>query len=263
MDRKIKRVSLVDQVYSEVLGQITSGELGPGARLNIEDISKLLGVSRTPVREAISRLIQDGYVEQKYNAGPSVISFSIEKELDLSDANDYITEVVMSQRGGSVTTQIRYGDKVNAPVIGPGEADLIVSFEEEETYRWMKYLKPGGKVVLNKFRIPSSPILTGEETYPEGLIDEIKAKADTTVIPASEEAEKLGSPQSMNIVLLGALVKAMGLTDIDWDKIMSDGRYQGTDKGYDKARYRQPEKVFQTGHDKYIYGQYYACKARR
>jgi len=95
MDRKIKRVSLVDQVYSEVLGQITSGELGPGARLNIEDISKLLGVSRTPVREAISRLIQDGYVEQKYNAGPSVISFSIEKELDLSDANDYITEVVM------------------------------------------------------------------------------------------------------------------------------------------------------------------------
>jgi Pyruvate:ferredoxin oxidoreductase and related 2-oxoacid:ferredoxin oxidoreductases, gamma subunit len=128
----------------------------------------------------------------------------------------------MSQRGGSVTTQIRYGDKVNAPVIGPGEADLIVSFEEEETYRWMKYLKPGGKVVLNKFRIPSSPILTGEETYPEGLIDEIKAKADTTVIPASEEAEKLGSPQSMNIVLLGALVKAMGLTDIDWDKIMEE-----------------------------------------
>ncbi|MCI2061679.1 MAG: indolepyruvate oxidoreductase subunit beta [Eubacteriaceae bacterium] len=128
----------------------------------------------------------------------------------------------MSQRGGSVTTQIRYGDKVNAPVIGPGEADLIVSFEEEETYRWMKYLKPDGKVVLNKFRIPSSPILTGEETYPEGLIDEIKAKVETTVIPASAEAEKLGSPQSMNIVLLGALVKAMGLTDIDWEKIMAE-----------------------------------------
>ena len=128
----------------------------------------------------------------------------------------------MSQRGGSVSTQIRFGEQVNAPVIGLGEAELIVAFEEEETYRWMKYLKPGGKVVMNKFRIPSSPMLTGDEVYPEGLIDEISAKGETTVIPASEEAAKLGSPQSMNIVLLGALVKAMGLTDIDWEKIMKE-----------------------------------------
>lgn len=128
----------------------------------------------------------------------------------------------MSQRGGSVTTHVRYGDKVYSPVIGPGEADVLVSFEEMETYRWLKYLKPGGKVVLNSFRVPSAPILTGQADYPEGLKEEIASKAETLVFDAAKIAAEIGAPKSMNIVLLGALVEAMGLTDIDWKRLIAE-----------------------------------------
>lgn len=96
MADKARKNSLVDEVYQNIEGWITSGQLDPGDRLNIEDISKELGVSRTPVREAIGRLIQDGYVEQRHNAGPSVISFTPEQELDICQANAYIMNVVMS-----------------------------------------------------------------------------------------------------------------------------------------------------------------------
>lgn len=126
----------------------------------------------------------------------------------------------MSQRGGSVTTQIRYGEKVYAPTIGIGEADLLVSFEEMETYRWLEYLKPEGKVILNDYRLPSAPILAGACDYPEGLKEEIKGKVNTTIIDARKIAIELGNPKVMNVVILGALVKAMGLIEMDWKGIM-------------------------------------------
>lgn len=128
----------------------------------------------------------------------------------------------MSQRGGSVTSQIRYGTKVYAPTIGIGEADLLVSFEEMETYRWLEYLKPNGKVILNDYRLPSAPILNGECDYPEGLKDEISSKVDTLIIKASDIALSLNNPKGTNIVLLGALVKAMGLENLDWQAIIKE-----------------------------------------
>lgn len=123
----------------------------------------------------------------------------------------------MAQRGGSVSNQVRYGDKVFSPVIGKGQADILVAFEMMEAMRWMEYLKPGGKVVVNDYRIPSGPILIGSCDYPEQVIDSLKSKADTTVIQAGEIANQIGNPRTMNLVLFGALVKGMNLTHLDFE----------------------------------------------
>lgn len=128
----------------------------------------------------------------------------------------------MAQRGGSVSTQVRYGDSVSSPIIGRGEADILVSFETMEGLRWLEYLKPKGKIVVNDYEIPSAPILMGKNDYPEGVLDLIKSKADTSVIKAAEIAEDLGNLKVMNVVLFGALVKAMDLKGIDWEKAIKD-----------------------------------------
>ena len=123
----------------------------------------------------------------------------------------------MAQRGGSVSNQVRFGKKVYSPIIGKGQADILVAFEMMEAMRWLEYLKPGGKIVVNDFRIPSGPILIGACDYPEQVIEKLKEKADTTVIQAGEIAKQIGNPRTMNLVLFGALVKGMNLTDIDFE----------------------------------------------
>ncbi|HAQ41352.1 MAG TPA: indolepyruvate oxidoreductase subunit beta [Clostridiales bacterium] len=128
----------------------------------------------------------------------------------------------MSQRGGSVSTQVRYGDKVYSPIIGTGDADILISFETMETLRWLEYLKPEGVVIINDYEIPSAPILSGKADYPYGIIELIESKARTKVINAAEIADELGSTKVMNVVLLGALIKSMGLTDIDWEKVIRE-----------------------------------------
>jgi indolepyruvate ferredoxin oxidoreductase, beta subunit len=128
----------------------------------------------------------------------------------------------MSQRGGSVSSQVRYGDKVESPVIELGGADILVSFEKMEALRWLKYLKKDGKVVVNDFEINSMPILSGRVDYPTEILEEISSKVQTTVIDAAKQATELGNPKVMNVILLGTTIKAMGLEDIDWEKIIRD-----------------------------------------
>ena len=128
----------------------------------------------------------------------------------------------MSQRGGSVSAQVRYGAEVHSPVIGYGAADVLISFEEMETYRWLKYLKPDGKVIMNKYQLPSAPILSGKVEYPSGLTDEIVKKADTVVINAMDIVMQLKTPRSMNMVLLGALIRLIGLDDLDWNSALEE-----------------------------------------
>lgn len=123
----------------------------------------------------------------------------------------------MAQRGGSVTTQVRYGAKVYSPIIGKGQADILVSFETMEALRWLSFLSPAGKAVINDYQIPSVPTLIGKQDYPEGILDIVSKKVPTTIIRAAEIAEKLGNVKAMNMVLLGALVKGMDLTDVDWE----------------------------------------------
>lgn len=128
----------------------------------------------------------------------------------------------MSQRGGSVSSQVRYGDKVESPVIELGGADILVSFEKMEALRWLKYLKKDGKVVVNDFEINSMPILSGKVDYPTEILEELSSKVQTTVIDAAKQATELGNPKVMNVILLGTTIKAMGLEDIDWEKIIRD-----------------------------------------
>ncbi len=128
----------------------------------------------------------------------------------------------MAQRGGSVTTQVRYGDKVYSPIIGKGQADVLVSFETMETSRYLDYLKEDGRVVINEHEIPSATVLSGSADYPTGVIEAIKKQANTTVFKAAEIAESLGNSKTMNVVLVGALIKALGLETLDWETVIKE-----------------------------------------
>ena len=128
----------------------------------------------------------------------------------------------MSQRGGNVSTQIRYGKKVYSPIIGKGQADLIVAFEKMEALRWIDYLKTNGKMVINDYEIPSVPILMGKEKYPEEIVENIGKLAKITVIKAADIAKELGNSKMMNVVLLGALIKALEINDVDWEQTIRD-----------------------------------------
>ena len=128
----------------------------------------------------------------------------------------------MSQRGGSVSTQIKYGDDVYAPNIGLAEADMVISFEKSEALRALPYLKKGGTLITDEREIYPMPVLSGEQSYPHDAIETLKQRVDNViVIRAAETAEKLGSIKAQNIVLLGALVKAMGLDGVDWKALVS------------------------------------------
>lgn len=127
----------------------------------------------------------------------------------------------MSQRGGSVSTQVRFGQKVYSPIIGEGSADILVSFEEMEAARYARFLKKGGKMVVNKTQIPSLPVLSGACQYPRGIIAELKKHVPVRDLDATKIAIDLGNPKSANVVLLGALIEALGLHDIDWKSIIA------------------------------------------
>ena len=112
----------------------------------------------------------------------------------------------MSQRGGSVVTYVRFGDKVYSPVIDKGEADFIVSFELLEAARWTEYLKKGGKVVVNTQKINPMPVITGAAAYPQELVDKMQAAGvDVDAFDALGLAEQAGSSKAVNIVLMGHL----------------------------------------------------------
>ncbi len=128
----------------------------------------------------------------------------------------------MSQRGGSVTTQIRYGEKVYSPVIEKGTADLIVAFEKSEALRWLEYLREDGILIVNDYTIEPFTVSLGISEYPEDVIDEYKKKIKNLhIFNAFDVAEKIGNSKAMNIVLLGSLVKALSIDDIDWKEMIA------------------------------------------
>ncbi len=128
----------------------------------------------------------------------------------------------MSQRGGTVVTQIKYGEKVYSPIIGDGEADIIVSFEKLEALRALPYLKEGGTIVTDNREINPMPVITGDATYPHEAIEQLQAVVpNVIVVEAAKVAEELGNVKAQNIVLLGALVKQLGLDDVDWKDLVA------------------------------------------
>lgn len=122
----------------------------------------------------------------------------------------------MSQRGGSVVTYVRFGEKVYSPVITEGEADFIVSFEKLEGARYINCLKKGGKLIVNTQQIDPMPVIIGAAEYPENILENVKADgADVDALDALSLAEQAGSAKAVNIVLMGRLAKYF---DIPYDK---------------------------------------------
>lgn len=129
----------------------------------------------------------------------------------------------MAQRGGSVTTQIRFGKKVYSPCIGQGEADAVLAFEKVEGLRYLPQLKQGGTLLLNDHEIYSLPVLMGKENYPENILEELQKEVKNfKVFDAVKMAEELGNVKAQNIVLLGALITALDLKNLDWAGIIKE-----------------------------------------
>ena len=120
----------------------------------------------------------------------------------------------MSQRGGSVVTYVKFGEKVHSPIIDRGEADIILAFELLEAYRALPYLKEGGRLIVNDQRINPMPVITGAAEYPENILDKLSSKVATTSVDALKLASEAGSIKSVNVVLIGLMAKS---TDIPYD----------------------------------------------
>ena len=128
----------------------------------------------------------------------------------------------MAQRGGSVSTQVRWGGKVYGPVFGKGEADIMVALEKMEAVRYAEFLKPDGVAVINDYAIKSTTIASGAETYPQGCIEAMEKVFRTIAVPASEIALDLGNAKCMNVVLFGAMCDSLGCPQIDWEQVVAD-----------------------------------------
>ena len=123
----------------------------------------------------------------------------------------------MSQRGGSVVTYVRFGDKVYSPIIAAGEADLIVSFEKVEAARHLGNLKKDGVIVVNTQQIDPMPVIIGAAQYPEGVLEEMTAAgAKVDAIDALSLAEEAGSSKAANIVLMGRVAKYFDIPYESW-----------------------------------------------
>jgi indolepyruvate ferredoxin oxidoreductase beta subunit len=129
----------------------------------------------------------------------------------------------MSQRGGSVTTHVKFGARVYSPIINEREADILVSFEKVEAARWLSYLKQGGMLVVNDYEIHPLSVLTGDAQYPGDVLNALKSAVPGTIsFNAGQIASGLGNVKAQNIVLLGALAACMKLSAIDWPTVLKD-----------------------------------------
>lgn len=125
----------------------------------------------------------------------------------------------MSQRGGSVVTYVRYGEKVYSPIVDKGEADYIVSFELLEAARYTEYLKADGQVVVNTQTIDPMPVITGAASYPENLVEKMTSQGiKVDALDCLSLAEQAGTSKAVNIVLMGRLSKYMNFSEEAWLK---------------------------------------------
>ena len=122
----------------------------------------------------------------------------------------------MAQRGGSVVTFVRYGEKVSEPIVEEGQADVLIAFERLEALRYLHFLKKDGVVIVNDWRIDPITVVTGVASYPENVLDTLKEMRKTIVVEATAEAKKLGAPKAFNIIVLGAAARHMGFEKQDW-----------------------------------------------
>ena len=122
----------------------------------------------------------------------------------------------MAQRGGSVVTFVRFGEKVNEPVVEEGQADVIISFERLEALRYAHFLKKDGVLVVNDCRIDPMTVVIGAKTYPENIIDELKKEHKVYAIDGQKIAIELGNSKVLNSVVLGYAASFIGFDKQTW-----------------------------------------------
>jgi len=114
----------------------------------------------------------------------------------------------MAQRGGSVVSHVRFGERICSPIIRKGECDILLAFEELEALRWTEYLKPGGLVISNSQNILPMSVSAGNAKYPENITETFaKISAEVTSVDAIGKARELGNQKCLNVVLLGVLAR--------------------------------------------------------
>ena len=129
----------------------------------------------------------------------------------------------MSQRGGSVVTYVRFGDKVYSPIIDKGEADFIVSFEKLEAARYVEYLKPDGRIVTNTQEVDPMPVITGAMEYPADLVEKMESLGIAVdAMDCLSLADQAGSSKAVNIVLMGRVSKYFDIPEEKWQQAIAD-----------------------------------------
>lgn len=122
----------------------------------------------------------------------------------------------MAQRGGSVVTFVRYGEKVAEPIVEEGQADVIIAFERLEALRYAHFLKPDGALIINDWRIDPMPVVIGAAQYPENIIENLSKEHKVYTVNATEESRKLGNPRVFNLIVLGIAAQHMDFTKEQW-----------------------------------------------
>lgn len=122
----------------------------------------------------------------------------------------------MAQRGGSVVTFVRYGDKVYEPIVEEGQADVLIAFEKLEAMRYAHFLKKDGVLIVNDQRMDPMTVVTGAAEYPENILETLGERYNVVSVDAVEEAQKLGNPRVFNTVIIGVAAGRMDFPEEEW-----------------------------------------------
>ena len=128
----------------------------------------------------------------------------------------------MAQRGGSVVTYVRYGEKVAEPIVEEGQADVIIAFERLEAKRYAHFLKKDGVLIINDWRIDPMPVVIGAAEYPENILDTLKKDHKVVSIDAMDEAKKLGNSRVFNTIIIGVAAKNMDFDKQQWLDVIAN-----------------------------------------
>ena len=147
----------------------------------------------------------------------------------------------MAQRGGSVVTYVRYGEKVAEPIVEEGQADVLIAFERLEALRYAHFLKKDG-VIIDQ-RIDPMPVVTGVAKYPDGIIEKLSKKYRVVSVDAMDEAIKMGNSRVFNVIILGIAAKNMDFPKEQWIEVIKktvppktiDINVAAFEKGYELA----------------------------
>ncbi|NLK75185.1 MAG: indolepyruvate oxidoreductase subunit beta [Clostridiales bacterium] len=126
----------------------------------------------------------------------------------------------MAQRGGSVVTFVRYGDKVNEPIVEEGHADVLIAFERLEALRYAHFLKKDGAIIINDQRIDPMPVVIGAAKYPDNIIEDLKEKYRVYSVNALDEAKKIGNSKVFNVIVLGIAAQHMEFSKEEWLRVI-------------------------------------------